>query len=122
MAERIIHSRVVEWFHPDDSELPGVIEINDETYEYAPAPAAELAANECARIHIWKVKALDNRAKLGQYTCRAFVDGRLECTCPDYFYRRKDTTQECKHTIQMRHFGIVRTPEAEQAVAMEVPF
>jgi hypothetical protein len=121
MAERIIQSRVVEWFHPDDSERPGVLEINDETYEYAPSPAADLAPNECTRIHLWKVKAKDDRRPLGNYTCRAFMDGRIECSCPDFQYRRKNTDQRCKHSANIGHFGIIRWPEAP-APLMEVPF
>jgi hypothetical protein len=103
-----------------DDEAVGEIRIGPDTYEYIPTPAAELRPDETAKILIGKTVG-DGKRDLDCYWVTSYFDGRTECTCGDWRFRKARNWGACKHVIGAQDFGLIREPEPEPA-GMEPPF
>lgn len=100
-----------------DDEAVGEIEINGERYEYVPSPAAELRPDESARVLLGKVTGKNPEC----YWVRSYFDGRAECDCLDFRFRKAATWGDCKHTSGCKEYGLIREYEPEPE-GVEPPF
>jgi hypothetical protein len=100
-----------------DDEAVGEIRIGPDVYEYIPTPAGELRADETAKVLVGKTVGKGTDC----YWVTSYFDGRTECTCGDWRFRKARDWGACKHVAACQEYGLIREVENEPA-GVEPPF